>query len=671
MKKTLTAEEKPLHKVFHDDFLFTIPSVQRPYSWTEEEAGELLADLMDYIDYHDINANTINNIEDPYFLGSIVLVKKDNNIYEVLDGQQRLTTLTILIAVLRDYLGGNYYDGLNEMLKRKGNFLLNTKDRYRLELRNRDQEFFQAFIQEDHATEQLEEDTKTRTDSQRLIRNNALYFYERLNETDADKVRMLPGVIIQLCYLVVVSTPTFNSAFRIFTVLNDRGLDLMSSDIIKATAIGDISEEEQDHYTRKWEEVEVELGRDRFNKLFDHIRMIIQKRKGGRNIKDEYSLIFEKITGKQFIDDYLLPYSEHYMRIVEYQNFSKENTSVLKLLNMMNKIENADWITVAMYYMEHNGNEVEKFLRRLERFAAVSMILRKNYNWRMSKYSSILREMEHGVDPFSSESSLELSNEDRKAVIQQLNGDVYITLKNSVKRYILLRLDSLLTSGQPFYNFSIITVEHVLPQKIKEGSEWDDLFDQPEEYVHKLGNLVLLTRRKNAKAQNFDFAKKKDSYFQPSSGVTTFPITSQVLQQETWTPVVIEKRQKELIRLLTNEWALDITIPEEEKDKELFYIEAKGLIAQGYPVGVNFKVLKGSVCTKDESNSIQESYVTLRENLLANQILTEGNEGLVFKEDYTFSSPSTAASVVLGRSSNGQTEWKNGKGKTLKEISDS
>jgi len=58
----------------------------------------------------------------------------------------------------------------------------------------------------------------------------------------------------------------------------------------------------------------------------------------------------------------------------------------------------------------------------------------------------------------------------------------------------------------------VITVEHVLPQNIKEGSEWASLFDQPEEYVHKLGNLVLLRRRKNAKAQNFDFAKKKKSY---------------------------------------------------------------------------------------------------------------------------------------------------------------
>ena len=73
MEKTLNAEEKPLFKVFSDEFLFTIPSVQRPYSWTTEEAGELLEDLLEYIDQQNITEGNIAQINDPYFLGSIVL----------------------------------------------------------------------------------------------------------------------------------------------------------------------------------------------------------------------------------------------------------------------------------------------------------------------------------------------------------------------------------------------------------------------------------------------------------------------------------------------------------------------------------------------------------------------------------------------------------------------
>ncbi|GAA3328705.1 hypothetical protein GCM10020331_073760 [Ectobacillus funiculus] len=81
---------------------------------------------------------------------------------------------------------------------------------------------------------------------------------------------------------------------------------------------------------------------------------------------------------------------------------------------------------------------------------------------------------------------------------------------------MLLRLDSLLTTGQPFYDHAVITVEHVLPQTPKEGSKWLEYFDDPSQYVHKLGNLVLLTRVKNSQARNYDFQKeKKESYFQP------------------------------------------------------------------------------------------------------------------------------------------------------------
>src|SRR5699024_4407501 len=245
------------------------------------------------------------------------------------------------------------------------------------------------------------------------------------------------------------------------TVLNDRGLDLLSSDIIKARAIGEVPEEEQSEYTYKWEEAEVDLGRDRFNKLFEHIRMIIQKRKGGRNLKDEYNLIFDSINGKTFIDDYLIPYSELYINLIDYETHYKNNPDTLKLLSLMHQIDNADWLTVAMYYLYNKGPHFEEFLARLETFAGAAMMLRKNYNWRMSRYSRILQEMEQGMDIFSELSSMEIDNKDKRELIELLNGDVYITLKNTAKRYLLLRLDSLLTKGQPYYNYSIITVEHV------------------------------------------------------------------------------------------------------------------------------------------------------------------------------------------------------------------
>lgn len=676
------AQETPLHKVFSDDYLFTVPSVQRPYSWTTDEAGELLDDLLEFISHYGIRENNVSNVDDPYFLGSIVLVKKDGPKSEVLDGQQRLTTLTILFSVLRDILSDDYAEDIEQMVVQRGSKILGTKDTYRLHLRKRDDEFLKKYIQEKGMTLKVTKETPFKTDSQKAIRDNAIYFMDRLNELDEDTLKTLPLVLATLCFIVVVSTPNFDSAFRIFTVLNDRGLDLLPSDIFKARVIGAISEDEQDYYTDKWEDVEVSLGRDRFNKLFDHIRMIIQKRKGSANYKDEYEDIFSKVTGKQFINDVLIPYSEVYLKLIDYRSHYGDQPKIVKILSLLNRIDNNDWIPVAMYYIQRYNEKLEEFLGLLEQFAGTAMVLRKNFNWRMSKYSQILRQMEKKIDVFSSDSLLRVSDDDKRAVLEKLNGDVYTELKDTVRRYVLLRIDSLLTKGQPFYDHSVITVEHVLPQTPKEGSEWMRVFHDPSEYVHKLGNLVLLTRSKNSQARNYDFNKKKTSYFQPKNGVTTFALTMQVIQEDKWTPEVLEERQKKLINLLRRAWNLNIadngsTINNEDdinnsnridSNKKYFINAARGANAKGTPIANGFKVLKGSLFADPVSDSFQPGYADLREKLIEEGLLVaKENAGLYLVEDYTFSSASTAAALVMGRSANGLVEWKTVGGESLKE----
>lgn len=99
MSTKIKGAEYPLSKIFSSDFDYEIPSFQRPYAWTEEEAGDLFDDLYDFY---------VNEAEDEqYFLGSIVLVKEDDKPHsEVIDGQQRLTTLTILLAAITSRLSG-------------------------------------------------------------------------------------------------------------------------------------------------------------------------------------------------------------------------------------------------------------------------------------------------------------------------------------------------------------------------------------------------------------------------------------------------------------------------------------------------------------------------------------------------------------------------------------
>ena len=123
---------------------------------------------------------------------------------------------------------------------------------------------------------------------------------------------------------------------------------------------------------------------------------------------------------------------------------------------------------------------------------------------------------------------------------------------------LLLRLDGLLAGAEATYDHPTVTIEHVLPQSPSADSQWMNWFpdeDERSRWTHRLANLVLLSRRKNARASNFEFDRKKEEYFS-REGFPPFPLTMPVLQESEWTPAVLETRQAFLLDRLKNEWKL-------------------------------------------------------------------------------------------------------------------
>src|SRR5262249_4682230 len=115
--------------------------------------------------------------------------------------------------------------------------------------------------------------------------------------------------LVQRCYLVVVSTPDTDSAYRIFSVLNDRGLDLSHADILKAEVVGTIVDEElQKAYAAKWEEAEDAIGRDAFKELFGHLRMIFRRAKLESTVLTEFrKYVVEKTSDpRQLVDEVIV-----------------------------------------------------------------------------------------------------------------------------------------------------------------------------------------------------------------------------------------------------------------------------------------------------------------------------------------------------------------------------
>lgn len=669
MSNKITGKEYPLSKIFSADFEYHIPGYQRPYAWTEEETGILFDDLYEFFQTEAV---------DNYFLGSIVLIKDENKPYaDVIDGQQRLTTLSILFSVMANsFYTEAYRNNCKKYLQEEGNILEGIAAQPRIFLRDWDQDFFSKYIQDIQLDALVQIDPVTLdTEAKRHIQKNCTVLREKFSEVFNDENDLLKFTqfILTRCFLVVVSTPNQESAFRVFSVMNSRGLDLLPTDIIKSMTIGKLPKDEKQKYTEKWEELENLTGRDGFNEVFTHTRTIFAKERPKKNLLDEFKeYVIKQTSPKSLVDEYLIPYTEAYVCLKNCDFSSTQNAEEInELLLWLNKTNNHDWMPPAIKFLTDHKNDsvyILWFIRKLERLASYLLVTAKDVNQRMERYKWILVEMESRPDnnltaPLE---NIELTDWEKQQFIDALNGEIYsMTAKR--RNYIIQRLDSFLSDGGATYNTKLFTIEHVLPQHPSADSEWMKLWPDTQTqrfWLNKIANLVPLTRQRNSAAQNYDFNTKKIKYFQSKNGTSSYTLTTQVINIAAWTPEVVEARQKDLEEIFISKWDLKIS-KENSSENPIYKLAGRGGNASGYSLdGDNFVVMKGSHIAPDITDGLQTGYLILRNQLIADGMIVDGT----FKEDYTFTSASAAAVVILGRSANGRTEWTKLDGRTFAQV---
>ena len=669
MSNKITGKEYPLSKIFSADFEYHIPGYQRPYAWTEEETGILFDDLYEFFQTEAV---------DNYFLGSIVLIKDENKPYaDVIDGQQRLTTLSILFSVMANSFHTEAYrNNCKKYLQEEGNILEGIAAQPRIFLRDWDQDFFSKYIQDIQLDALVQIDPVTLdTEAKRHIQKNCTVLREKFSEVFNDENDLLKFTqfILTRCFLVVVSTPHQESAFRVFSVMNSRGLDLLPTDIIKSMTIGKLPKDEEQKYTEKWEELENLTGRDGFNEVFTHTRTIFAKERPKKNLLDEFKeYVIKQTSPKSLVDEYLIPYTEAYVCLKNCDFSSTQNAEEInELLLWLNKTNNHDWMPPAIKFLTDHKNDsvyILWFIRKLERLASYLLVTAKDVNQRMERYKWILVEMESRPDnnltaPLE---NIELTDWEKQQFIDALNGEIYsMTAKR--RNYIIQRLDSFLSDGGATYNTKLFTIEHVLPQHPSADSEWMKLWPDTQTqrfWLNKIANLVPLTRQRNSAAQNYDFNTKKIKYFQSKNGTSSYTLTTQVINIAAWTPEVVEARQKDLEEIFISKWDLKIS-KENSSENPIYKLAGRGGNASGYSLdGDNFVVMKGSHIAPDITDGLQTGYLILRNQLIADGMIVDGT----FKEDYTFTSVSAAAVVILGRSANGRTEWTKLDGRTFAQV---
>ncbi|MEO8403488.1 MAG: DUF262 domain-containing HNH endonuclease family protein [Chitinophagaceae bacterium] len=555
---TISAEKLVVKDIFCDDYLFTIPNYQRPYSWEEEHCTQLLDDLHSFA----FRGDNFNDLP-PYFLGSAVIIKRPNvRSSQIVDGQQRLTTLTILLSCLRQSIDDKpIRDTISGFIYQSGNIITGTSATYRLQARERDQHFFNKLIQEEDGLAIYYKNPDAiivKNDAQTQILQNAKALIEAfgIKQYSQENLIRLTQYIIQKCVIVIVASTDEEMAFRIFNVLNDRGKDLTISDILKSEILEKIDKTQQDNYTEKWENCEVKLGIANFKDFFSHLRAIFAKRKAEKATLAEIREYVKPSDNPQyFIDGILLPFTDAYLNILKGDYKASQFADIINTqFEKLYRVAHTDWIPSAIYFLAKHPNapaKVRDFLIQLEKVTLGMEARKMSLNERLERYARINGKIETDDNLFAADSEFILNDQDREYIISTLTiPDLY---KKRLVKPVLAKIEEQMNDGSITINFDALNIEHILPQTPTDAY-WKDRFttDDKLKLTNNLGNLSLITVRKNSQAGNYEFGKKINIYFKADGSASNLAMVNSLATEPDWSPEHIRKRNVALLNHFLN-----------------------------------------------------------------------------------------------------------------------
>ncbi|CFX72757.1 Domain of unknown function DUF262 [Syntrophomonas zehnderi OL-4] len=558
---TIDANKEILQKIFSEDFWFIIPEYQRSYVWQTDNVNELAEDLFFAFE---------NKPDSEYFLGSLVLKRLISSSfpeYEVLDGQQRLTTFFIMMAVLRDLIQNEKAKNtIHKKIYQEEDILENVPARMRITYKIRDkvEDFINNFIILRDGTTKIEELEQYRESDNLSLMNmaNAIiilrdYFVEKQEHID---LQLFVKFIFNKALFIYVSTDNTEDAFRLFTILNNRGIPLTNADILKSQNIGALkNDKEVTKYARIWEEIEGKHGDD-FDRFLQFIRTILVQDKARTNLLEEFNdkIYYLKSPTKSKLKlgketfELINRYNTIYEEIIDLQNDDLSNEFKNLVTVMKIGMRSDDWIPPIMHYYAKFGlNKIDTFLKCLEYKFTGDWVCGITPTARLEAMNNILKAIDNtdasNINRLLDNKKLfKIDETDFRGYIQ---GNVY---GKQYCRYLLLKIECLLSDNTVHLSgYKYITVEHVLPQNPKANSQWRNDFNDEERQVwtNKLANLVLISQKKNSALGNLDFEEKKSIYLKKR--IDAFHANKIFIEQnKKWNPATLEKRQKELVNLL-------------------------------------------------------------------------------------------------------------------------
>jgi len=517
-----------------------VPRYQRPYTWSDGEVRELIQDLW----------RAFKRNASFYFIGQIVLVKNHGKL-EISDGQQRLATLTMILAYVRDRMPGR---------AKQYQSLIMDGDNPRLILRDEDAGFYRGFVQEPGRMADLARHPECGVETKDLFVAAARTIESelgRLNDRDLDSFM---SYVARCCTLNVVDADERGCAQTVFNTLNKRGSPLSGADIIKSDLIENskLSDAEADAAARKWEQIEELFEREHFAKLLYMMPFLLT----GEPLLSpgdlaSFRTAVDRAGGvRSFLFDQLPRYAAALRAIFSGSiNVGAASADVNRRVALMREVEKWDWAPPAIAFLaEYSGQQdrARRFFQALDRYTFACVLSVIEVREREERYSVAVKNVGDDKVLFGPK-ALGFSDAEHGKFIYALDRS---RTRDRHRRLLMMRLEAAMPNGHLLRMTDDVTVEHVLPKG--KNAWWSERFPDDKlrgEMANLLGNLILITHEQNKVADSKPYPKKRSVYFDtPEAPIHA--VTKDIAPIQDWSLQAIEERHERLVRILCEDWGL-------------------------------------------------------------------------------------------------------------------
>lgn len=542
MAEFISAKVVTIRELFSGEYRFQLPWFQRAYAWDSAEAGRLLT--------HVLEASRNGNGQNPYFLGTLVVARGASGPETALiDGQQRIMTLTILFSVLRDLEGAP--------AEKAGIQSFISGESLRFEPQEGCASFCRRYVQMPGATLlPYEDDTEELSEAEANILENRDHLREQLTASGIDDGgrRKLFRYLADHCMVVLHNFKDSEEAWRWLQREEETQHHFNATDKAKTSLTLSMPARDREACSVIWDSCEALVGAGDLFELLQHIRLLKRRRSSSRPVEAELARSFEiNKGGLAFMQNELQPAAERLDKLRAGKVGTGETRAATAgAIDRASWIDDQIWVPPALLWLQRRGEsgETPQFFKRLERLVWLMRLAGLDDPKKQDRIIRLLANIDTAV-PVAQMSALDIEATLKEAARKSLSSETF-DRKHFVKP--VLRLLCVTKGADPGpFDVCGATIEHILPQGTKSKAAWGNDFPAKvaKTCAHRLGNLTLLSTADNHLVANRSWADKRGIYVK-----SEYVLSREAGDLQRWTPDAVIQRTERLIQELFQFWDL-------------------------------------------------------------------------------------------------------------------